>query len=171
MGVPSLVAAQSAGAILPALGSAPETGLQYGLAYLRAWQPDDTLGTRPSSRMGNAIYTAERQFRSFFESDRWSPGNERRRQWGVIAMAYPLLLLDLSMPRNIDPALAGVPGVTIADLDALHIPVLAAEELHKAAVPAAEAIVEAELESFVEWVSAAAARSPSRPARPCTLSP
>ena len=88
--LPATATAQSAGAILPALGSAPETGLQYGLAYLRAWQPDDTLGTRPSSRMGNAIYTAERQFRSFFESDRWTPGNERRRQWGVIAMAYPL---------------------------------------------------------------------------------
>jgi glutamyl-tRNA reductase len=56
-----------------------------------------------------------------------------------------------------------VPGVTIADLDALHIPVLAAEELRKAAVPAAEAIVEAELESFVEWVSAAAAREAIRP--------
>ncbi|WKW10883.1 glutamyl-tRNA reductase [Pseudogemmatithrix spongiicola] len=76
---------------------------------------------------------------------------------------YPLLLLDLSMPRNVDPALGGVPGVTIADLDALHIPVLAAEELRKAAVPAAEALVEAELESFVEWVSAAAAREAIRP--------
>lgn len=76
---------------------------------------------------------------------------------------YPLLLLDLSMPRNVDPALAGVPGVTISDLDALHLPVLAAEELRKAAVPAAEAIVEAELESFVEWVSAAAARDAIRP--------
>lgn len=76
---------------------------------------------------------------------------------------YPLLLVDLAMPRNIDPALAGVPGVTLADLDALHIPVLAAEEMRKAAMPAAEAIVEAELESFVEWVSAAAARDAIRP--------
>lgn len=76
---------------------------------------------------------------------------------------YPLLLMDLSMPRNIDPALDGVPGITLADLDALHIPVLQAEELRKAAVPAAEAIVEAELESFVEWVSAAAAREAIRP--------
>lgn len=76
---------------------------------------------------------------------------------------YPLLLMDLSMPRNVDPALAGVPGITIADLDALHIPVLQAEELRKAAVPAAEALVEAELESFVEWVSAAAAREAIRP--------
>jgi hypothetical protein len=40
--------------------------------------------------MGNAVYTGKRQFRAFFESDRWTPGNERRRQWGVIAMSYPL---------------------------------------------------------------------------------
>lgn len=76
---------------------------------------------------------------------------------------YPLLLLDLAMPRNIDPLLSGVPGVTLADLDALHIPVLAAEEMRKAATPAAESIVEAELESFVEWVAAAAARDAIRP--------
>lgn len=76
---------------------------------------------------------------------------------------YPLLLIDLSMPRNIDPALTGVPGITLADLDALHIPVLQAEKLREAAVPAAEALVEAELESFVEWVSAAAAREAIRP--------
>jgi glutamyl-tRNA reductase len=42
-------------------------------------------------------------------------------------------------------------------------PVLAAEELRKAAAPAADAIVEAELESFMEWVSAAAAREAIRP--------
>jgi len=76
---------------------------------------------------------------------------------------YPLLLMDLAMPRNIDPALAGVPGVTLADLDALHLPVLAAEEARRNAAPSAEAIVEAELEDFVEWVAAAAAREAIRP--------
>jgi glutamyl-tRNA reductase len=76
---------------------------------------------------------------------------------------YPLLLLDLAMPRNIDPLLGGAPGVTLADLDSLHLPVLAAEEMRRAAAPAAEAIVEAELESFVEWVAAAAARDAIRP--------
>lgn len=76
---------------------------------------------------------------------------------------YPLLLLDLAMPRNIDPALSGVPGMTLADLDAMHLPVQAAEDMRKAAAPAADAIVESELESFVEWVAAAAARDAIRP--------
>lgn len=82
--------AQASGAVLPFLGSAPETGLQYGIAYLRTRHADDSLGTRPSSLMGNVIYTSERQFRTFIESDRWTAGNERRRQWGVTLMAYPL---------------------------------------------------------------------------------
>ena len=87
---PRAALAQSSGAVLPFLGSAPETGLQYGIAYLRTRHADDSLGTRPSSLMGNIIYTAEGQFRTFVESDRWSAGNERRRQWGVVVMAYPL---------------------------------------------------------------------------------
>ena len=78
---------------------------------------------------------------------------------------YPLMLVDLAMPRNIDPALTGAPGVTLVDLDALHIPVLAAEESRRSAAPAADAIVEAELQSFVEWVAAAAARDAIRPLR------
>ncbi|MEY2733148.1 MAG: hypothetical protein RL340_207 [Gemmatimonadota bacterium] len=77
--------------------------------------------------------------------------------------SYPLLLMDLSMPRNIDPALHGVPAITVADLDALHLPVLQAEEARKSAAPAAEAIVEGELASFVEWVAVAAAREAIRP--------
>ncbi|MBX7119154.1 MAG: glutamyl-tRNA reductase [Gemmatimonadaceae bacterium] len=91
----------------------------------------------------------------------YGPLKQARENCGTAT--YPLLLLDLSMPRNVDPQLAGVPGITIADLDALHLPVLAAEEARKAAAPAAEAIVEAELESFVEWVAAAAAREAIRP--------
>ena len=78
---------------------------------------------------------------------------------------FPLLLVDLAMPRNIDPTLAGAPGVTLADLDALHLPVLAAETTRRASAPQAEQIVEAELQSFVEWVAAAAARDAIRPLR------
>ena len=81
------------------------------------------------------------------------------------ASTFPLLLIDLAMPRNIDPSLSGAPGVTLADLDALHIPVIAAEETRRASAPAAEQIVEAELQSFVEWVAAAAARDAIRPLR------
>lgn len=94
--------AQASGAVLPFLGSAPETGLQYGIAYLRTRHADDSLGTRPSSLMGNIIYTANRQFRTFIESDRWTAGNERRRQWGLIVMAYPLPFYGASTDEEVD---------------------------------------------------------------------
>ncbi len=84
------VAAQSSGAVLPFLGSAPETGAQFGVAYLRVRQPEDSLGTRPSSLMGNLVFSEKRQVRTFIESDRWTAGNERRRQWGITAMSFPL---------------------------------------------------------------------------------
>ena len=78
---------------------------------------------------------------------------------------YPLLLIDLSMPRNIDPAAAAMPGVTLVDLDALRPQVMATEQTRREAVPAAEDIVEVELQQFSEWLSAAAAREAIRPLR------
>jgi glutamyl-tRNA reductase len=78
---------------------------------------------------------------------------------------YPLLLLDLGVPRNIDPACANSPHVTVVDLDSLHPPLAAAEELRRSALPSAEEIVLAELSSFEEWMHAAKAREAIRPLR------
>lgn len=58
-----------------------------------------------------------------------------------------LTLIDLSMPRNVDPALGRLPGVTLVDLDGL----LACEHGHDADASAAAAIVEHELRRFESW--------------------
>lgn len=79
--------------------------------------------------------------------------------------AHPLMIIDLSMPRNVEPEVAGLPGLTLLDLDALHPPLAHAEALRQAAVPRAEAIVEAELTEFSAWVKADAAREALRPLR------
>ena len=76
---------------------------------------------------------------------------------------YPLVLLDLSMPRNIESAVRNLEGLTLVDLDQLHTPIVAAEEARRAAVPSASSIVEDELANFMEWSSAAAARAVIRP--------
>jgi glutamyl-tRNA reductase len=81
------------------------------------------------------------------------------------ATGYPLLLLDLSVPRNIDPRAAEVAGVTLVDLDTLQAPVHHAEELRRDAVPAAEAICEAEVTAFLDWVATIPAREAIRPLR------
>ncbi len=87
---PFATEAQWRTAVLPVIGSAPETGGQFGVALLRTRQPDDTLGTRPSSLIGNAVLTTKQQQRAFIEYDRWTAGNERRLQVVAIASQFPL---------------------------------------------------------------------------------
>lgn len=82
--------AQTKTSVLPFIGSAPETGLQYGVAFMRTMRADDSLGTRPSSVVGNLVFTAKSQTRGFLEYDVWSPGNERRTLVTVIAAQFPL---------------------------------------------------------------------------------
>jgi glutamyl-tRNA reductase len=77
----------------------------------------------------------------------------------------PLLVIDLAMPRNVEGAVAALPGVTVVDLDALHVPIAAAEDARRTAVPAAEGIVETELQHFTDWLGAAAARDAIKPLR------
>jgi glutamyl-tRNA reductase len=64
----------------------------------------------------------------------------------------PLLLVDLAVPRDVDPACAELPGVTLLDIDGLqaqvrrHISVRQAEARH------AEGIVEEEIQAFAGWL-------------------
>jgi glutamyl-tRNA reductase len=63
----------------------------------------------------------------------------------------PLLVVDLSVPRDVDPAARSIPGILLYDVDDVagagqHA--LAARRMH---VPAAEAVVEEELRSFGRW--------------------
>ena len=70
----------------------------------------------------------------------------------------PLLLLDLAMPRNVDPRAGTMPGVTLVDLDALHQPIIAAEEARLSAVPDADRIVDHEMRWLRHWLATGAAR-------------
>jgi len=70
----------------------------------------------------------------------------------------PVLLLDLAMPRNVDPQAGGIPGVTLVDLDSLHRPIVAAETARRSAVPDAERIVDHEMRWLRHWLATGAAR-------------
>ncbi len=87
----------------------------------------------------------------------------RRTRDACGTSAYSLLLMDLSLPRNIDPAVLELPGVTLVDLDTLHTPIVAAEEQRRNAVPAAEKVCQQEVDEFLEWVAARPARDAIRP--------
>ena len=64
----------------------------------------------------------------------------------------PLLLVDLAVPRDIDPACAAVDGVTLLDMDALQAQVRGNLARAPRRGRRAEAIVEDEIQSFAGWL-------------------
>lgn len=74
---------------LPVLGSAPETGLQYGAA-LFATKPHQVPDTRPSSLISNAIHTGKGQTRAFVELDRWTASDNWRFGGRALWQQFPL---------------------------------------------------------------------------------
>jgi glutamyl-tRNA reductase len=88
-----------------------------------------------------------------------------RARAGCDSARWPLLLIDLAMPRNVDPHAARLTNVTALDLDSLHPPIVAAEAARRHAAPAAVTIVETELRDFRRWLAERSAREAVRPLR------
>jgi glutamyl-tRNA reductase len=63
-----------------------------------------------------------------------------------------LLLLDLAVPRDIDPACSDVPGVNLFDIDGLQAVVARNLQVRQGEAAAAEAIVEDEIQIFARWL-------------------
>jgi glutamyl-tRNA reductase len=64
-----------------------------------------------------------------------------------------LLVIDLAVPRDFDPAARAVEGVRFYDLDDLEGDVDATAGRRRAAIPAAEAIVAHEVDRFMRWMA------------------
>jgi glutamyl-tRNA reductase len=64
---------------------------------------------------------------------------------------HPLLVLDLSVPRDVDPAAREVEGLLLYDVDDLAAAAEHALAARRAGVPRAEALVEEELGEFEGW--------------------
>jgi glutamyl-tRNA reductase len=69
----------------------------------------------------------------------------------------PLLVLDLAIPRDVEPAAAAIPGVTLRTLDTIRASVDQSLSTRSAEVPQVEAIVAEEAERFVHWTRGLAA--------------
>ncbi len=63
-----------------------------------------------------------------------------------------LLVIDVSVPRNVDPRVGEIPGVALVDLDSLHPGIAARQKSRVAAIEDAELLVEGELGDFVRWL-------------------
>jgi glutamyl-tRNA reductase len=73
----------------------------------------------------------------------------------------PLCIVDVAVPRDVEPAAAGVPGVSLVDLDVLGRRVEHNLERRRAELPAAERIVERELARTIEVVGERDAAGPT----------
>ncbi len=65
----------------------------------------------------------------------------------------PLVLLDLAVPRDVAPDVAGLPGVVVVDIDTLAAELRAGQ--HAADEVAVQDIVDLEVETFVGWLRGA----------------
>jgi glutamyl-tRNA reductase len=64
----------------------------------------------------------------------------------------PLLLIDIAVPRDIDPACAHIEGVTLYDIDDLQAVSARNLSSRQEEVPQAEEIVEEEIRRFARWL-------------------
>lgn len=65
-----------------------------------------------------------------------------------------LQLLDLAVPRDIDPLAAHIPGVYLCDIDGMQVICAANRAARAAEITAAEAIIEGAVEKFMAWWAA-----------------
>ena len=70
----------------------------------------------------------------------------------------PLLLVDIAVPRDIDPACGSLEGVILRDIDDLQAVVRRTTTGREAESARAEQIVEAEIMRFAEWLGTLAVR-------------
>jgi glutamyl-tRNA reductase len=65
----------------------------------------------------------------------------------------PLLLLDLAVPRDIDPQTAGLPGIRLVDVDDLRTICETNRASRAGEVAGAEALIAGEVARFLEWLA------------------
>jgi len=71
----------------------------------------------------------------------------------ILVLTKPLLILDLSVPKNVHDNVKALPGVTVVHLDDLAKITDSTLENRKKHIPAAEAIIEEAMEEFTEWTN------------------
>ncbi len=64
----------------------------------------------------------------------------------------PLCIVDLALPRDVEPSVAEIPGVQLVDLDGLRAGMEQNLARRQAEIAAVQAIVDAETESFWAWL-------------------
>jgi glutamyl-tRNA reductase len=63
----------------------------------------------------------------------------------------PRLILDLSIPQNVDPAVENITGITLLNVDEISATLDKTISLRQAEIPKASYIINATIEKFMEW--------------------
>lgn len=71
---------------------------------------------------------------------------------GHAAARRETLVVDLAVPRNVDPSIDTLPGFRVLDMDALETWTKSVEEARRLELPKANQIVQEELGEFVTWM-------------------
>lgn len=79
--------ASSSRLVLPAIGSAPETGIQLGAVAMHVKRP---ASGRPTVNQAYVLVTAKHQYQFTVEHDGWSPGDMWRHYAKVDLLDFPL---------------------------------------------------------------------------------
>jgi glutamyl-tRNA reductase len=79
-------------------------------------------------------------------------GAEEMAEVTTARRGRPLLMIDLAVPRDIDPDCASLPGITLADMDSLDAQVNKHRSIRTAEAVKAEGIVEEEIQQFAGWL-------------------
>lgn len=64
----------------------------------------------------------------------------------------PLIIVDLAVPRDVEPAVAGLPGIHLYNIDDLHAALDKNLALRQAAIPQVEAILNGGVADFLKWL-------------------
>jgi glutamyl-tRNA reductase len=140
----------------------PRELLVLGRDVARAERLAERYGGRAvtSDRLGEALAQSDVVISStgaphpIVDRDRLEQAIARRGRAG----SPPLLLIDLAVPRDIDPAVAGLAGVEVHTIDDLRRVVERNLKQRSAELPAAYAVVRAEVARFTRWLSCRDAR-------------
>jgi glutamyl-tRNA reductase len=66
----------------------------------------------------------------------------------------PLLIIDLAVPRDVEPAVSAIEGVQLLDIDDLHDVTEETLQAREASLPAAQAIIDAEVHRTIQLLKA-----------------
>ncbi len=144
-----LVGAGEAGAGLATTIASAAPGIRFAVAS-RARQRADALAATVGGRsISLAQLPSELERADLLVTATSAPGPVvGPNEIGTSRAGRPLLVIDAGVPRDVDPAVADIEGVTLLDLDDLNA--FADQEMagRRAEVPRAVAIVEEELERY-----------------------